>query len=152
MNYFKINLKGMESRFSNVFFACCASWFLQKILEYRILSSNTAAQIYCSRICDVPYEEETSWPQVNSAWRRTISNRTNLSTGRRTSTTWRRRRKKRFTRTCTYKEYGLVCLLEICFYDERRRVPLCQELDVLSEKIDSSGLYSNCSFFKSWTI
>ena len=25
MNYFLINLKGMESRFSNVFFACCTS-------------------------------------------------------------------------------------------------------------------------------
>ena len=73
---------------------------------------------------DVPYEEEsrvTRSKQYN-VWRQTISIRTNLSTGRRTSTTWRRRRKKCFTRTCTYREYGLVCLKEMYFYDERRRV------------------------------
>ena len=38
----------MESRFSNVFFACCASWFLKKSLnvaKLRILAENTAAQI-----------------------------------------------------------------------------------------------------------
>ena len=29
--------------------------------------------------------------------------------------------------------------------------PRCQELDVLNEKFDSSGLYSNYSLYKSWT-
>ena len=68
------------------------------------------------------YEEEsrvTRSKQCN-VWRRTISIRIDLSTGRRTSTT--RRRKKRFTRTRTYREYGLVCLKEMYFYDERRAI------------------------------
>ena len=95
---------------------------------------------------DVPYVEEgcvTRSEQCN-VWRRIISIRTDLSTERRTGTSWRRRRKKRFDRTCTYREYGLVCLRKCISEDECFR---CQEVDVLNEKFGSSGLYqfSLCS-------
>ena len=113
----------MERRFSNIYFACCASWFSKKKFVSKFWPQDRDAELGVSADifgnCDVPYEEEsrvTRSKQCN-VWRRTISIRTDLSTGRRTSTTWRRRRKKRFTRTCTYSEYRLVCLKEMYFYD-----------------------------------
>ena len=72
---------------------------------------------------DVPYGREsrvTRRKQCN-VWCRTISIRSDLSTERRTSTTWRRRRKKRFTQTCRNTDW-CTCLKEMYFYDERRQV------------------------------
>ena len=84
------------------------------------------AELGCQRM----FQESVTWytrkrSKQYNVWCRTLSIWTVLSTGRRTSATWRRRRrKKRFTRSCTYREYTLVCLWEMCYYDERRRVLL----------------------------
>ena len=115
----------MENRFSNVFLACCASWFKTKIFREQILVPTPQRRIggisgYFWKLWRTIRGRE-SCKQCN-VWRRTMSIRADLSTGRITSKTWRRRRKKNFTRTCTYREYGLVCLKEMYFYDERRRV------------------------------
>ena len=117
----------MESRFSVVFFACCASWFknnyfVSKFWPQHGGSLGVSEDIFGNY--DVPYEEESrvTWSKQCNIWRRTISIRMDLSTGTRTNTTWRRRRKKRFTRTCTCGEYGLVNLKKMYFQDERRWV------------------------------
>ena len=123
----------MKSQFSNVFFVCCASWFLKKSLnvaKLRILAENTAAQICCVSGCfknlwrTIRGSEIVTRSKQCNVWCRTIPVRTDLSTRRRTSITWRpRRRKKRFTRNHTCREYRLVRLREMHFY-ERRRVLL----------------------------
>ena len=141
----------MEDRFSNIFFACCASWFKKNCFmnifwpQQHGTELGVSANIFGNY--DIAYREEScvTRSKQHNVWRRTTSIRTDLSTGRRTSTTWRRRRKKRFTRTCTYREYGLVCLKEMYFYDERRRV-----LSNFAHQGFCRALWALHPYFKKW--
>ena len=116
----------MESRFSNFFLHVALRDFLNKSLNIEFcprtprLRFNVSADFFKNLWRSIRGREIVTRSKQCNVWCRTISIRTDLST----STTWRRRRKKSFTRTSTYREYGLAFLLQMYFYDEQRRVLL----------------------------
>ena len=82
----------MEDRFSNIFFACCASWFKKNCFmnifwpQQHGTELGVSANIFGNY--DIAYREEScvTRSKQHNVWRRTTSIRTDLSTGRRTST------------------------------------------------------------------
>ena len=62
----------MENRFSNVFFACCISWFKKNNISWANLGPSTAVQNWgCERIfleiMTYYTGKRVMWPKVNSA-------------------------------------------------------------------------------------
>ena len=144
MNYFHINLKGMESRFSNIFCmlnfvtwrrsAVSADFF--KNLWRSIRGRESWADVISAMFGAEPYQFESTYPPGEEPALH--------GEGEERSTSPKLVRIRNTDCGCICAKCISTMSEDECYF--------CQELHVLNENFDSSGLYSNCSLFKSWTI
>ena len=152
----------MESRFSNVFF-CMLRFVI--FLKDPWMSRNCefwpktprrrfAVSADVSRICDVPYEEARSWPEVNSAMfgAEPYQFEPTYPPGEEPALHGDQEEERSASPEPIRVGNTDWCVCGKCISMSEDECYCCQELDALNEKFDTSGLYSNCYLLKSWTI